>query len=203
MIGGGLPVGFAKIRLGDDPAIAAEAHALEQVERSAPTIFSVPTLLDHGEVDGWSYLVTSPLPPGRHRMLRPAPVPETADEIAWALSGLARPEGVPTHWRPMHGDLTPWNLRATSQGTWLIDWETAGWGPHHADEVLYRAVAAGLGRPVPGSAPADVAEAVDFWVGRIGARADQRRQYGQGATPLDTNTLGALTSMRLHAGGAA
>jgi hypothetical protein len=66
----------------------------------------------------------------------------------------------------MHGDLTPWNLRRTSEGVlFLLDWEEAGWGPPRADEVLYRATAAVLGLCGPPKLSAD--EAVGFWEERV------------------------------------
>ncbi len=70
----------------------------------------------------------------------------------------------------MHGDFTPWNLRSAGRGPLsLVDWEDAGWGPPHADEVLYRAVSAALGGGQPvGEVPAG--EAADFWIDRVGAR---------------------------------
>ena len=39
---------------------------------------------------------------------------------------------------PVHGDLTPWNLRRTPRGLALFDWESAGWGPPGSDLALYR-----------------------------------------------------------------
>ena len=46
--------------------------------------------------------------------------------------------GIPPHWRPIHGDYVPWNLREDSSGQlWLLDWEDAGWGPPLADFVRY------------------------------------------------------------------
>lgn len=39
---------------------------------------------------------------------------------------------------PVHGDLTPWNLRRTPRGLVLFDWESAGWGAPSSDLALYR-----------------------------------------------------------------
>lgn len=39
---------------------------------------------------------------------------------------------------PVHGDLTPWNLRRTPRGLALFDWESAGWGEPGSDIAFYR-----------------------------------------------------------------
>lgn len=48
-----------------------------------------------------------------------------------ATAGVPRPV-------PVHGDLAPWNLRRTSRGLALFDWEAVGWGPPGADLAHYR-----------------------------------------------------------------
>ena len=62
-----------------------------------------------------------------------------AEDVSLALEGLLPvPAGTPAHWRPMHGDYVPWNLREDPRGQlWLIDWEDARWGPPLADLVRY------------------------------------------------------------------
>ena len=48
------------------------------------------------------------------------------------------PAGIPPHWRPIHGDYMPWNLREDPLPVlWLLDWEHARWGPPMADLVRY------------------------------------------------------------------
>ena len=55
-----------------------------------------------------------------------------------------------SHWRPMHGDLVPWNLREDRQGQLrLLDWEDAGWGPPLADLLRFIVAYASLGRSSP------------------------------------------------------
>jgi aminoglycoside phosphotransferase (APT) family kinase protein len=89
---------------------------------------------------------------------------------------LARPGGTPAHWRPMHGDFVPWNLREDRTGTlWLLDWEDAGWGPPYADVVRYAAAYQSISTAEPDQmanriraafprVPADgIAEAALFW----------------------------------------
>ena len=85
-----------------------------------------------------------------------------AQEIGAALSSLPRPDGVPSHWRPMHGDFAPWNLRSFGRGNlFLIDWEGADWAPRGADEVFYQAAAATLGFMEPDCE--EFIEAINFW----------------------------------------
>lgn len=186
------PLAFVKIRLEEDDAIANEAATLELLGTTDHPSFSAPQLMTSGTVEGWPYLVTSPLPAGRHRMLTDGPPPGLFDDVAAALGELPRPEETPDHWVPMHGDLTPWNLRTFGKGSWLIDWETAGFGPPHADEVLYRATATALGRPVESSGPADVAEAIAHWIDEIDERAANRTRDGLPPEDMDDAIIRAL-----------
>lgn len=196
LLRGGATVAFVKIRLEPDDAFGVEAEALDLVARSAHGSFSSPQLMGSGELEGWSYLVTSPLPAGRHRMLRHGPPPELYREVTISLAGLPRRDDAPDHWEPMHGDLTPWNLRSFGNGPWLIDWESADWGPPHADEVLYRATAAALGRPVDSPTPPDIDEAVEHWRAEVRRRAAERTRDGLPAEDIDGATLEALDALQ-------
>jgi aminoglycoside phosphotransferase (APT) family kinase protein len=90
------------------------------------------------------------------------------EEIAAALRTLPRAAETPPHWRPMHGDLTPWNLRRLDAGPMILfDWEDAGWGPPGADEVLFRATEAALGSGRKGNDERDHEEALAFWQERL------------------------------------
>ena len=62
-----------------------------------------------------------------------------AEEASLTLEKvLARPPDLPAHWRPIHGDYVPWNVREDDRGElWLLDWEDAGWGPPLTDLVRY------------------------------------------------------------------
>lgn len=159
----GVPVAFVKLRQGDEARLGNEVRALGVLARSARRTFRVPELLLSGSLHGWHYVVAAPLEAGLHQAPTAPPLSAIADEIADSLAALPRPAGTPAHWRPMHGDLAPWNLRRTaSRALALLDWEDAGWGPPHADEVFYQASAAALaGRTIRGSRV--TAEAAHYW----------------------------------------
>ncbi|MBA2336915.1 MAG: phosphotransferase [Acidimicrobiia bacterium] len=99
------------------------------------------------------------------------------------VAGLPKQHEVPEHWRPMHGDFTPWNLRSSGGRLTLVDWEDRGWAPPHADEVLYHATRQALGGRLVVAAPA-ATEAVYFWIDRVGTRMnaagdDVDRAFGE------------------------
>jgi len=102
--------------------------------------FRVITCIDRFSYENWSVRLYEPLP----RLHRPAQwdaarIRCVSEEVSLALEHLLpRADGIPRHWRPMHGDFVPWNLREDSLGQlWLLDWEDAGWGPPLADFVRY------------------------------------------------------------------
>jgi aminoglycoside phosphotransferase (APT) family kinase protein len=86
-----------------------------------------------------------------------------AEDVSVALKEvLPRPHGIPAHWRPIHGDYVPWNLREDGRGQlWLLDWEDAAWGPPLADLVRYIVAYQSLG----GTSPAGIAAVVKKTVG--------------------------------------
>lgn len=163
---GGTPVAFAKVRQTDVESLKNEALAMGLVWQQQPSSFSVPEPLAYGQVGAWHYLAVSPLPSGSHSIPRDIFLDPIIEDVHLALEEFPRDPEVPSHWQPMHGDFTPWNLRRLARGDLvLIDWEYAGWGPPRADEVLYAttyAVASGR-RPRQVSA----AEAIEFWHARI------------------------------------
>ena len=170
----GRPAAFVKLRPRPARGLAREAEALERLERVATHAFHAPVVLGHGSFGGWEWLALSALP-GPHRAPRAPRLDEVTAEIRGALAGLARDPGTPADWTPMHGDLTPWNLReAPGHGLLLYDWERAGWGPPGADEVLYRAAEAALyGGRLPREAgwlAARWPRAARFWAVRLRAR---------------------------------
>ena len=102
--------------------------------------FRVTACTDSFQYEAWSVRQDQALP----RLHRPAKwnaqrMRRVAEDVSLALEGLLPlPAGTPAHWRPMHGDYVPWNLREDPRGQlWLIDWEDAGWGPPLADFVRY------------------------------------------------------------------
>jgi Phosphotransferase enzyme family len=165
----GRPRAFVKLR--------QEATRLEVSERvltalaAAPSAhFHAPTPLAAGAEDDWEWLALSPMPLFPHRPPRRPPLARIVADLQDRLAPVLDGTGVPSHWRPMHGDLTPWNLRRVGPwALWLLDWEEVGWGPPRADEVYYAATASVLLGSTRGVSPAD-AEAVRFWRGRVGSR---------------------------------
>lgn len=66
-------------------------------------------------------------------------------DLASRLGALATPPPGASGLVPVHGDLTPWNLRRTGRGLALFDWEAAGWGEPGSDLARYRRASAELG----------------------------------------------------------
>ncbi len=197
LIGTRGPVAFLKVQHGERGGLATEALALRKLEAFRPRSFHAPRLLGRDALDAWSYLAMTPLPPRLHRPPRNPPLREITEELSAALEGLPQVAATPAHWRPMHGDLTPWNLRSFGpQGLAIVDWEDAAWGPPHADEALYRASACALrrsGTPRGGIDP----ETVDFWERQIRERDAARPRDAQ----LSSALLEALAAMRARLGG--
>jgi hypothetical protein len=141
--------------------------------------FRVPRRLTSFRVGDWS-VCQSELLPSCHRpaVLDTSRLCEVARDASRALEGaLERPADAQPHWRPMHGDLVPWNLREDHEGhLWLLDWEDAGWGPPLADVVRYivaqhslqgssaEAIAAAVRTALAGESPAAIGEAAVFWL---------------------------------------
>jgi Ser/Thr protein kinase RdoA (MazF antagonist) len=93
-------------------------------------------------------------------------------------------------YEPMHGDLTPWNVRGLGDGrTAVFDWESAGWGPPGADHAYFWASAAavGLSRQPLSASP----EVVAFWTDRLAARnTGSQREARLAARLLDAMSDG-------------
>lgn len=182
---------FVRMHKGPGSRFAAEQAALDLCTDAAVSTFWHPTVLGAGDADQWSYLAVSALAPQRHTAVQ-APQDAVLDELRQALRDLPRAQDVPDHWQPMHGDFTHWNCRSLVDGTTAVfDWEEAGWGPPGADDVLFRATAAALGR---GEAVGGPVEAVDFWIARLEARAGNRLR-----DQLSLETLRVLERMRMLA----
>jgi hypothetical protein len=189
LLHGETPVAFVKLRDGEFDALERERAAADAAWRFAPRSFSVPEPVAAGHVAGWSYFAVRALPARLHRTPVAPPVDVIAGEIGGALGALPRPADTPSHWRPMHGDFTPWNLRQLETGDLvLLDWEEAGWGPAGSDAVLYRAAASALSHALP--APCSDGEAIRFWRERISRRDGDARDRR-----LDEGMLRALAEM--------
>ena len=150
--------------------VEPQEQARLQWRASSTPSFRVPACTDsflHGE---WSVRQCEPLPPF-HRPARwnAERIRRVAEDVSVALASvLLRPADTDPHWRPMHGDFVPWNLREDDTGQlWLLDWEDARWGPPLADLVRYVVAYYSLGR---GSAR-HIARAVMRTVGPTSAAA--------------------------------
>ena len=171
LLRGGTPVAFVKLRTAGRESLCDEATAHDAVWKAQPHSFVVPEPLECGTVRGWDYFATAPLPPRIHHPPTRPPLDAILQEIESALSDLCRPPDTPDHWRPMHGDFAPWNLRRMGRSTLvLIDWERAGFGPPCADRVHYVATEAAL-RGADASVPGAL-EAIRFWQWKVASRPD-------------------------------
>jgi hypothetical protein len=169
LLDGGVSRAFVKVRNAEEQ-LQNEFEATSRVCAYQPESFFVPRPLSFGESGGWAYLALEPLPPGIHRAPRRPPLKEILAEIEAAIGDRSKPAGVPAHWRPMHGDFAPWNLREVSDGRLaLFDWDGTAWGPPGADEVFYRAVESVLNGTSVESHPAE--EAVVYWADRVKQRS--------------------------------
>ncbi|MDQ3147497.1 MAG: phosphotransferase, partial [Actinomycetota bacterium] len=156
------PLAFVKVRQ-DVSRMAISMQVLATLSGRPSAHFRSPSPLDQGECAGWGWLGLSPMPPRPHRPARRPPLAAIVGDIQARLRSSLAPADVPPQWAPMHGDLTPWNLRLLGRSElWLLDWEEAAWGPPLADEVYFAATAALLlGSPPRRLTGAD--EAVRFW----------------------------------------
>lgn len=176
LVRAGRSVAFIKVRTSDDaavhPALSHEHAVLELVDASAVRAFAHPRSLGVGVVGGWSYLITAAMPAALDRPAVRNDVDAVIEDVRTSLADLPRGADVPAGWEPMHGDLTPWNLRVRRDGGLsLVDWEDAGWGPPQADAVLLHAARRALFGVAP---PALPREAADFWLQRIAERPPDR-----------------------------
>ncbi|MDR7382459.1 phosphotransferase [Promicromonospora iranensis] len=169
----GRPVGFLKLR--EEPAeLDREHRAMVALTDARPETFRVPRVLDRGSTDGWHWMLIEAMPPRPAAPARRIVLPRVLADIQRCLEPLLpRARDVPVHWRPMHGDLTPWNLRRCGRGLpWLIDWEDAAWAPPGADQVYYAVTSAAvLGRSSVAPSEPEHVEAARFWLDRMTARS--------------------------------
>src|SRR5262245_45717039 len=100
----GTPELFLTIEAVDNPLRAPVSSAASYRVPVCRNAFS------HAE---WTVREFEPLPPfHRPALWDPSRIRQVAADVSRALEGrFDRPAGMPAHWRPMHGDLVPWNLR--------------------------------------------------------------------------------------------
>ncbi len=169
LIESGEPKAFVKIRRSPSEELRRELAALEALRSRSNPVFLAPEPLDKGSVDGWEYLMLSPLPPHIHTVVRSSDsLRSVVEEIqslgpSWGELGRRRTLG----WVPIHGDLTPWNLRLIGEQVLLYDWESPGWGPPGADLLWYDVAIALHGLRMPLSGAKHTLESYAFWLEEV------------------------------------
>ena len=137
----------------DAGPIEREAEALGRL--SALPIPSIATarLLEHGRFSVGGVEVNAVAMEHVHGLQRPAwsaPLQLFGRHLSERLGDLPRPQGTPPGWTPQHGDLSPWNLRQTSRGLTLYDWEGCTWAPPDTDRAYFESCVAAMNRgPAP------------------------------------------------------
>jgi hypothetical protein len=160
----GRAVAFARVQI-DRSRIEREYLVMRQLSAARPSSFRVARPISWGETAGAGWLLTSSVPNYPLGAVRSARTRRAVSaELSEILLGtLPRPEDVPDHWVPAHGDFSPWNLRTELTGTVrVIDWEDAGFAPP-ATDLLYGALTAHatFGTPLPAAVPAEAADWVE------------------------------------------
>jgi hypothetical protein len=193
LLSDGRPIGFVKVRDGDDSPLRNEFEAMTLMHAASPESFEIPRPLGLATLGGWSYLLTSALRPDPHRMPVDPPVGNVVAEVRAGLASLPRAPGIPDHWEPMHGDFTPWNLRQRTDGTlFLIDWEDAGWAPPGADDMYYWVVCSAL--DVATEMPVVNEEVRGFWWQHLSG-PDRDAQTADSDFRLRTKMLSVLSAL--------
>ncbi len=128
------------VKLGrPDTGIEREAAALRLLtDRPLPGV-ATPEVIALGGNGAVVFIATTANELVRQHAAIDEPLRTFEADLAERLSTLVRPPGTPRDHVPVHGDLTPWNLRRTPRGLALFDWEAAGWGPAGSDLATYRA----------------------------------------------------------------
>jgi hypothetical protein len=159
-------VGFVKWR--GDWDFEPEAELIQAASNARS--FTTPTLAGISTDPAWSTIGLAPIPGGLHSArLRGSPA-----DIAAEISELLDPvmTGDPEHdrWKPMHGDMGPWNLRHVDRyGAILFDWELARRGPPGADVAFHLAASRAMHIRTE-TDPRGLDEAARFWIEEIPRR---------------------------------
>lgn len=130
----------ALVRLGcNGESMQREGAIAERMRSVSGSPVRVPSVLASGDLGTWHWIAFEPFPARPSASPARPPLAEISDAIGRGLADLARPMDTPDHWVPIHGDLSPWNLRLVKGQLWLIDWEDARWGPPGADAAYFLA----------------------------------------------------------------
>lgn len=134
------------VKLGPpDTGIEREMHVLTLLEREPLPCVATPRVRSGGRLtDGCMFVATTAIGLDKQWPAVDEPLRMFEADLARCLRRLERPPDAPPDFVPVHGDLTPWNLRRTGRGLALFDWESAGWGPAGSDIAHYREASASL-----------------------------------------------------------
>jgi hypothetical protein len=159
----GVGLGFVKWKPGD--GLLEEAGVVDVV--SGASSFTAPSLVGVSSSPDWSTMGLSPFPPGLHTARLSTPPNQVAAEVSELLDPMIPIDQEHPHWRAMHGDMGPWNLRRLrGQGNILFDWELTRRAPPGADLVFHWAASRATGLRA-GHDVSGCAEAAHFWIGEI------------------------------------
>ena len=134
-------------------SLATEAAALRLLEANplpgiaTPLVLATGTTSCPGSSEVIEFVATTSVAIGSQRAAIYAPLRTLTDDLRVRLAELPKPADMTPDATPIHGDLTPWNLRRTPRGLALFDWESAGWGAPGHDLETYRRACDGV-RPV-------------------------------------------------------
>ena len=167
------PIAFIKAasaEVGD--GLEREARCLSALAAvSGHGLVHIPDLIGSGVSNGVRWIAVSPLPARPHRPAYRAPVDEIVSLLQHALDGALERRDAPGHWRAMHGDFAPWNLRKLFGGPLaLFDFEDAGFAPPAADRTYWQATSAVLRRD-HGNIELDH-ESCEYWTDVVTKRLD-------------------------------
>ncbi|MFK7918210.1 MAG: phosphotransferase [Ilumatobacter sp.] len=128
-----------------------ELQALTLLQRQPLPGIATPEPIASGSFEAsggrTDYLATTSIAIRRQRAALDEPLRTFEHDLADRLGELAKAGSTPPGAVPIHGDLTPWNLRRTPRGLALFDWEAAGWGPPGSDLATYRRACDDVRRP--------------------------------------------------------
>lgn len=133
------------VKLGPpDDGLEREALVLDLLARDPLPSIATPERIDAGtltiEALDVAFLASTAVSPRRQRPAIDEPLRTFESDLAVRLAELptAHASTPNDDLVPVHGDLTPWNLRRTPRGLVLFDWESTGWGEPGSDLALYR-----------------------------------------------------------------